>query len=148
MKRIFLLFSLILILSGCQSKISPTNTPSPTSGNAQSLPQFVITIETLAQNFSQTVEVADASSVEELPQIIRQLEAIREDVQNLSTPPPALKTKAALDSYMNSKIQCYFKHLVTPNPAIEWAAEQEKDLCSLSASKLDYFHQKLNELKE
>ena len=144
MKKFFLLFSLALILSSCQNKVSPANTPSPTSGNTQSMSQFVVEIETLTQNFSQVVEMADASSVEELPQSIHQLQGIREDVRNLTAPPSALETKAALDSYMYSKIQCYFKRLVTPNPA----TEQEKDLCSLSASKLDYFHKKLNELKE
>ncbi|HEY83785.1 MAG TPA: hypothetical protein G4N96_01540 [Chloroflexi bacterium] len=148
MKRISLLFSLILILSGCQSKISPSITPSPTSGNAQSLSQFVTDIETLAQNFSQTLEMADASSAEDLPETIHQLQAIREDVRSLTAPSPALQTKVALDSYMYSKIQCYFKRLVTPNPTIEWTTESEKDLCSLSASRLDYFHQKLNELED
>ncbi len=146
MRRIFLLFSLVLILSGCQNKVSPTNTLLPSPGNAQSLPQFVTDIETLAQTFSQTVEVADASSTEELPQVIRQLEAIQSDVQGLSAPPSALEAKAALYSYMYSKIQCYFNRLVPlPSPTRGY---QKKNLCSLSASKLDYFHQKLNELKE
>ncbi len=101
MKRIFLLFSLVLILSGCQNKVSPTNTLLPSPGNAQSLPQFMTDIETLAQTFSQTVEVADASSAEELPQVIRQLEAIQSDVQGLSAPPSALEAKAA------SSVQLY-----------------------------------------
>lgn len=143
MRKFSLLFSLILLLSSCQNNVSPTITPSPTSGDAPLL-QFVADIETLAQNFSQIAEAADASSVEELPQIIRQLQAIQSDVQSLPSPPLALETKAALDSYMHSKIQCYFKYLVTPNSA----TELEKDLCSLSASKLNYFRQKLNELKE
>lgn len=146
MKTLLLfLFGLFLGLSSCHSTVSSNNVSAPSSTKTQTSLQFVTGVEAIAQNFFDTSALADTSSVEELPQTIRQLQSIREELQGIDTPPEALQTKAALDSYMDSKIQCYFKRLA---PADSLVNGEEKDLCSLSESKLNYFYQQLDKLKE
>jgi len=144
-KTLLFLFGLLLGLSGCYNAISSDNVSAPPSTKAQTAPQFVTDVETIAQNFSDATALADTSPVDDLPQTIRRLQAIRAELQNIDTPPEALQTKAALDSYMDSKIQCYFKRLA---PAEAMVNSEKKDLCSLSESKLNYFHQQLDALKE
>lgn len=145
-KTLLFLFGLIFSLSSCQNTAPQNNGFAPSPTETLTSLQFVANMETIAQRFSDTVVLANKSSVDELPSIIRQLQSIREELAGIDTPNEALalQTKAALDSYMDSKIQCYFKRLA---PDTSQAYQEKKDLCSLSDSKLDYFYQLLGKLK-
>ncbi len=145
MRRLLFLAGVLVVLVACRNGAPATVAPAPT-GDAQ-MQQFVTRIEQLAQNFSETVAVADDTSVENLPPVIRQLQTIQTEVKNLDAPADALKVQAALDSYMDSKIQCYFKKLKPQNATSEFG-DEKKDLCSLSASKFEYFRQQFDALKQ
>ncbi len=143
-KILVFLFGLAFSLLSCQSNTVSNNVPAPSAANIQTSQQFVDDMETTAQNFSDLAALADKSSEKELPQIIRQMQSTRDGLQSIDVPPNAITAKAALDSYMDSKIQCYFKRLAPDTAQVN---QEKKDLCSLSDSKLDYFYQLFDKLK-
>ena len=148
MKKIAYIIFLTLILSSCKGASLPVETPTPDICSAEDLTEFITTMGDAAQQFEHLAHAAEDTPGENLEPVIKEMQEVQQDVENIDTPPCALKTKAALDYYMFSKIQCHFQiyavEVVEGTRLPVW--ERKIDSCSLASDQLEYYNTKMDEL--
>jgi len=137
----------VLLLSGCGGARLPAETPTPDLCSAEELREIIATMDEVAKRFEDVTHLAADTPPENLEPVIKEMQGVKQEVEEVGTPPCAIKTKAALDSYMFSEIQCYFKIYAGAVVETPLADRGVKDSCSLAPDKLEYYHTKMDELK-
>jgi hypothetical protein len=150
---------MVLILSTCRGAPLPAEMPTPREEPlpietstpdlcySEHLRQIIITLDDAVQQFEDATHLAENTPDENLRPVIEEMQAIRQAVKDVDTPLCAIKTKAALDSYMDSKIQCYFKIYADSVVETPLSGPEVRGYCSLAPSKLEYYNTKMDELK-
>lgn len=151
MKRIAYVVFLAFILSSCREvEVSlPVETPTSDIGflEDEELTEFIATMDEVVQQFETLLHVAEDTPAENLEPVIKEMQGVRQDVANIDTPPSAIATKAALDSYMFSTIQCNFRAYAVE--VVEESLSTPKiDYCSLAPDQWEYYNIKMDELVE
>lgn len=157
-KRIACVLLLALILSSCSGAPLPAETPTPREAplpvetptldvcSSEHLRQIITTLDDAAQRFDNATHLAENTPDENLEPVIKEMQAIRQEAGEADTPLCAITAEAALDSYMHSKIQCYFK--IFADAVVETPLEDRAySYCSLATSQLEYYNTKMNDLK-
>jgi len=146
-KKIAFSLLIFIVLSSCggesPSVTSSTHDPCP----VEQIQQFLEVTEGLEHSFNQLVKQADITPGEDLEPVIKEMQVIEVDVEEVDPPPCALTAKSALSSYMGTTIQGYFKLFVQ---GIELPTQSDRtadDEFTLAASKLAYYETTMDALR-
>ncbi|MBT4843584.1 MAG: hypothetical protein HON91_14260, partial [Anaerolineae bacterium] len=138
---------IIITLTCCGEAPLPVETQLTNPCASEDISAYIAGIDDIAKRFEGKTAIAENTSPENLELIIKEMQAIGQELEILDTPSCALKVKAALDSYIFSESQCYFG-----NYAVEISGkdsqEKKTDFCSLALEQLAYYNTQRNALSE
>jgi len=123
---------LLLLLCSCDKTTDPC---SPEIAN-----QYIEILDIQASSFEDLVSKAGTVPAESLEPIIKEMQAVQQEVADTDAIPCGIEVKAALESYMDTTIQGYFRiHVQALSITPESDRPNIEDYVALAASKLDYY---------
>jgi len=132
-KKATLPFLILLVLLCSCNKTSDPCSPEIVS-------QYVEVLDTQAKNFEDLASKAGAVPAESLEPIIKEMQAVQQEVADTDAIPCGIEVKAALESYVDTTIQGYFRiHVQALSITPESDGPDIEDYVTLAASKLDYY---------
>ena len=144
MKKIACFVLMVLILTGCSEKPfdSPAASHTADPCSVEKVTPFLDAADDTLNRFNQLAQNADEIPGKDLESIIKEMQVIETEAEDIDLPLCALKSKAALTSYMGTLIQGYFRLYsqgisITPEVAINRSTAEDE--FNLAASKLEHY---------
>jgi hypothetical protein len=148
---VFLVFSLCFTSCSPKSVQEPSSTIAPTDSqcNIETINSFIESaqdVENSLYHLSQQAMMEIARG-DDFYSTVGEMFSIESEIEKINAPDCALKTKAALTSYVDTFVQVYAglyaDSLGTPSPLGPVTSENY----DLASSKYDYYQTKMNELR-
>ena len=148
--RIMVYSTLLAMTLSCCSKVvpSPVETRIPNPCASEDLNEFIITMDEIEKRFDDVVLLAEDTSPENLEPLIKEMQMVKQELEIVDEPSCALQAKAALDSYMLSKTQCYFQIYAVEIVEEDSLFEPKIDVCDLALEQLTYYTAKMDVLRD
>jgi hypothetical protein len=153
MKKAIVFLILSLCFTSCSPKpaqeLSPTIAPTDSQCNIESINSFIESaqdVENSLYHLSQQA-VMEIALGDDIYSTVGKMFSVESEIGNIDTPVCALKTRAALTSYVDTFVQVYAGLYVdsagTPSPNGPITSENYE----LASSKYDYYQTKMYELR-
>lgn len=139
---------LAMTLSSCGESSLPVATQPPNPCASEDISEFIVALDDIAKRFEDVALLAENTAPENLKPIIEEMQVIEQEFINMDTPPCALRAKAALESYIFSKIQCHFHIYAVETVGEDSLPERKTDVCSLALDQLEYYQTQRDALRD
>ncbi len=119
----------------------PPKTQLPNPCASEDIHEFIIRMDDIEKRFDDLTLKAEETSPENLLPILEEMTAIEQEFKDMDVPPCALRTKAAFESYLFSKSQCYFQIFAAEGLGYTKPPEipEDHDFCEAALDHFDYY---------